>query len=174
MPKIAVIQAGTYLLDAERTLEQMRSLAKEAATKVAELVVFPEAYIGGYPKGLDFGASVGIRTESGRNLFAEYASQAIVLNDKTCKTIAGMAKELQLIIVTGAIEKVSGTLYCSALTFTETGELIGHRRRLIPTAAEHNIWGQGNGSRTRLKKHNKPLHLVAKLSNLLKRLIMRH
>jgi len=146
MAKIAVVQAGTYLLNPEKTLAQMQELTAQAANQGAALVLFPETYIGGYPKGLDFGASVGIRTSEGRHIFAEYANQAIEIGDKTCAAIGAIAKRHKLTLVTGVLEKQGGTLYCSSFTFSAEGELIANRRKLIPTAAERVIWGQGDGS----------------------------
>ena len=59
--KVAVVQAAPVLFDTPATIERLVRLADEAAAGGAALVVFPEAYIGGYPKGLDFGARLGTR-----------------------------------------------------------------------------------------------------------------
>ena len=61
----AVVQAAPVLFDTPRTLEKLVDLTSDAARRGANLVVFPEAFVGGYPKGLDFGARLGIRL-SGR------------------------------------------------------------------------------------------------------------
>ena len=55
MTKVAVIQAGTPLFDTPATLTKLARLADEAAAQSAKLAVFPEAFVGGYPKGMDFG-----------------------------------------------------------------------------------------------------------------------
>ena len=54
MTKVAVIQAATCLFDTPATLEKLARLAGEAAAQGAKLVLFPEAFVGGYPKGMDF------------------------------------------------------------------------------------------------------------------------
>ncbi|WP_279313753.1 nitrilase-related carbon-nitrogen hydrolase [Acetobacter sp. AN02] len=59
--RVAVIQAGTSLFDTPRTLDRMEAHCEAAAAQGVELAVFPEAYIGGYPKGLSFGAVLGTR-----------------------------------------------------------------------------------------------------------------
>ena len=62
MTRVAVVQAGSVLFDTPATLEKLRYLATEAAAQGARLAVFPEAFVGGYPKGIDFGARVGSRS----------------------------------------------------------------------------------------------------------------
>jgi hypothetical protein len=69
---VAVVQAGSILFDRERTLQKAADLTLDAARRGARLVVFPEAFVGGYPKGLDFGARVGSRTPEGREQFRVY------------------------------------------------------------------------------------------------------
>ena len=54
--KAVVVQAAPILFDTSRTLEKLADLTRDASAQGADLVVFPEAFIGGYPKGLDFGA----------------------------------------------------------------------------------------------------------------------
>ena len=76
--KAAVVQAGSALFDTPRTLEKFADLARDAAARGARLAVFPEAFIGGYPKGADFGARVGSRSPEGRDLFRRYFDSAIM------------------------------------------------------------------------------------------------
>ena len=72
---VAVVQAGSILFDTDATLAKAERLLAEAAG--SRLVVFPEAFIGGYPKGADFGARVGSRTPEGRKEFRRYFESAI-------------------------------------------------------------------------------------------------
>lgn len=109
-------------------------------------MVFPEAYIGGYPKGLDFGARVGSRTAEGRNDFLRYSEAAIVVPGIETSHIGSLAADMRAYVVTGAIERDNGTLYCTALFFSPDGDLLGKHRKLVPTASERLIWGQGDGS----------------------------
>ena len=64
--RVAVIQSGSSLFDTPKTLDRMEALCDSAAKDGVQLAVFPEAYVGGYPKGLDFGARIGSRTTQGR------------------------------------------------------------------------------------------------------------
>ncbi len=67
--RVAVVQAGSVLFDTARTVEKLAALTADAAGRGARLVVFPEAFVGGYPKGLGFGARMGSRTPAGREEF---------------------------------------------------------------------------------------------------------
>lgn len=60
--RVAVVQAGPVPFNAPQTLAKALSLLSEAAARGAEVVVFPEAFLTAYPKGLDFGARVGMRS----------------------------------------------------------------------------------------------------------------
>lgn len=148
MPKfqIAAIQTGSTLFDTPATLDRMDALCRRAAEQGLHLVVFPEAYVGGYPKGLDFGARVGWRTPEGRDDYLRYWESAIVVPGEETLRIAGMAAAMNAWLVTGVIEKVGTTLYCASLTFSPQGELVVHHRKLMPTGSERLIWAQGDGS----------------------------
>ncbi|MFC5386041.1 nitrilase-related carbon-nitrogen hydrolase [Aquamicrobium segne] len=144
--RIAVVQAGTSLFDTPRTLERMEAHCQTAAADGVELVVFPEAYVGGYPKGLDFGARVGTRTEAGRDDFLRYWQSAIDIAGPEVARIGSFAAKMKAHLVTGVIERDGATLYCTALFFGPDGSLLGRHRKLMPTASERLIWGQGDGS----------------------------
>lgn len=144
--QVAVVQAGTSLFDTPRTLERMAAHCEAAKREGAELVVFPEAYVGGYPKGLDFGARMGTRTPEGREDYLRYWNSAIELGGAECRIIGGYAADMKAHLVVGAIERDGATLYCSVLFFGPDGTLLGRRRKLMPTATERLVWGQGDGS----------------------------
>ncbi|HEX5534154.1 MAG TPA: nitrilase-related carbon-nitrogen hydrolase, partial [Actinomycetales bacterium] len=143
---VAVVQAGSVLFDTPTTLEKGAALARQAAADGAQLVVLPEAFIGGYPKGLDFGVTIGSRTPGGRDEFRRYYESAIEVPGPETDELAALAGELGIFLVAGAIERDGGTLYCVALYFGPDGELLGKHRKLMPTAGERLIWGTGDGS----------------------------
>lgn len=144
--KVAAIQSGSVLFDTEATMEKFEALLLEASNEGAALAVFPEAFIGGYPKGHHFGAPVGSRSDEGRDWFRRYYDAAIDVPGRETERIAKLAGERRMDIVVGVIERGGGTLYCSALCFSGDGRLLGKRRKLMPTAAERLIWGLGDGS----------------------------
>jgi len=144
--RVAVVQAGSTLFDTPRTLDRMQQHCEELQRQGARLAVFPEAYVGGYPKGLDFGARVGSRSPAGREDFLRYFASAIAVPGPETARIGGFAAEMEAHLVTGAIERDGSTLYCTALMFGPDGRLLGKHRKLMPTASERLIWGFGDGS----------------------------
>ena len=146
MLKVAVAQVGSVLFDTASTLFRVERLCDEAASAGARLVVFPEALLGGYPKGLDFGTVVGSRSEAGREMFARYFKGAVNCPGVETEMLAEWARRLALHIVIGVVERDGGTLYCTSLLFSPEGGLIGKHRKLMPTAMERLIWGMGDGS----------------------------
>ena len=75
--QVAVVQAASVAFDRERTLDKVHALAGEAARKGGRLVLFPEAFVSAYPRGLDFGAVVGSRSERGRDDFRRYWESSV-------------------------------------------------------------------------------------------------
>jgi nitrilase len=146
MLKVAVAQVGSVLFDTTATLLRVQGFCEEAALAGVRLVVFPEALLGGYPKGLDFGTVVGSRSEAGREMFARYFRAAVNCPGVETEMLAEWARRLALHIVIGVVERDGGTLYCTSLLFSPEGGLIGKHRKLMPTAMERLIWGMGDGS----------------------------
>ncbi len=144
--RVAVVQAGSSLFDTPRTLDRMQAHCEAAQALGVQLAVFPEAYVGGYPKGMDFGARVGSRSPAGRDDYLRYWESAINVPGPETGRIGAFAAEMRAFLVVGVIERDGGTLYCSALFFGDDGALLGKHRKLMPTASERLIWGQGDGS----------------------------
>ncbi len=144
--RVAVIQAGSIPFDAEATTQKAVELIRQAAAGGANLALFPEAFLGCYPKGLTFNTPVGARMPGARDMFLRYFNGAVEANGPECARIAEAAREAGLFVVMGAIERAGGTLYCTALFFDPERGLVGKHRKLMPTAAERLIWGFGDGS----------------------------
>jgi len=142
----AVVQAASVAFDLQRTLEKARDLAADAARQGAALVLFPEAYVSGYPRGLDFGAAVGSRSDAGREDFRRYWESAIEVPGPAVDLLSQTARSNAIHLVMGVIERDGGTLYCCVLFFGPGGEFLGKHRKLMPTASERLIWGFGDGS----------------------------
>jgi nitrilase len=143
---VAVVQAAPVAFDVARTLEKVADLAADAAGKGARLMLFPEAFVSAYPRGLDFGAVVGSRTAAGREQFRRYWESAIDVPGPHVEQLGGIARTNRAHLVMGVIERDGGTLYCTVLFFAPDGRCLGKHRKLMPTASERLIWGFGDGS----------------------------
>ncbi len=146
--KVAVVQESSVIMDKEGCLKKVSKLTKEAAQKGANLILFPEAFIPAYPRGLSFGTVVGSRTDGGKEDFARYFENSIVIPGPDIDRLSKIAKENNLYLIIGVIERdeIGSTLYCSILYFDPKGEFLGKHRKLKPTGAERLIWGEGDGS----------------------------
>ena len=146
--RTAVVQAGSILFDLDACLAKVHEFAAKAAMEKARLVLFPEAFIPGYPRGLTFGTSVGHRTAEGRSLWQKYWDNSIRIGDESCDQLCSIAEKNNIYLVIGIIEKASlaRTLYCTILYITPQGEVLHKHRKLKPTAAERVIWGEGDGT----------------------------
>src|SRR5262245_62790844 len=143
--RAAVVQAAGVGFDLERGLDKVARLACEASEGGASLVLFPEAFLPGYPRGITFGTVVGDRTAEGRDHFRRYFDASVDVPGPVVERLAGIAAENALFLVIGIVERDGGTLYCTVLFFSPEGYL-GKHRKLMPTAAERIVWGFGDGS----------------------------
>jgi nitrilase len=142
----AVVQAAPIAFDIDATLAKVERLTGECAAGGARLVVFPEAFVSCYPRGLTFGATVGSRTPEGRMWFRRYWESSVDVPGPVVDQLGAIAAEHGVHLVIGVIERDGGTLYCTALFFDPSGANMGKHRKLMPTAAERLIWGFGDGS----------------------------
>ncbi|CAM1510604.1 Fc.00g009390.m01.CDS01 [Cosmosporella sp. VM-42] len=159
------------------TIAQIATIANRAAASNIDILLLPEAYIGGYPRGSAFGCVIGNRTEEGREEFAKYFEQAVDLGDTvgngggaglkwvrrelggsdgdqvrgdgTREELERIARESGVFIVVGCIEKTGGSLYCSVVYVDPKEGIIGKRRKVMPTGTERLIWAQGSPSTLR-------------------------
>ncbi len=137
---------GGLPMSTATTLERVDALVGVCARDGAQLAVLPEAFVGGYPKGEDFGVRLGSRTAEGREAFARYFERSIVVPGPVTETLGEVAARHGVELVVGVVEQGGSTLYCSALFFSATGELRGKHRKLVPTGLERCVWGRGDGS----------------------------
>lgn len=144
--KAAVGQIGGVLFNTPSTMQRVERQCKLAAAAGAHLLSLPEALLGGYPKGMTFGTTIGRRTDEGREFFRRYSLGAIECPGAQTEELAGWAKDLNLHIVIGVVERDRNTLFCSSLIFSPEKGLLSKHRKLIPTGSERLIWGMGDGS----------------------------
>ena len=143
----AVVQDCAVVFDREATLDKVRRLTEEAGKLGARVIVFPEAFVSGYPKGLDFGARIGSRRSDGRDDFRRYFESAIDVPGPDCDAIGAAAKRVRL--VAGDMAELSvrgrfGTVLAPFRSFhhlytveRQLATLAGVRRKLRPPGA---VW----------------------------------
>ncbi len=148
--KVAVVQASPVLFNRDATIEKTCRLILEAAKKDVKLILFPEAFIPAYPRGLSFGAVVGSRSSEGRRTWQRYWENAVDVPGPSVEIIGEAVQEAGVYLAIGVIERDTqfsqGTLYCTLLYFGPDGKLLGKHRKLKPTGSERLIWGEGDGS----------------------------
>ena len=144
--RATVVQAAPVAFDLERTIDRVAHLTAKAATDRPQLVVFPEAFVSGYPKGADFGTVVGSRSREGREWFRRYHESSVDIPGPALERLAEIARANAVHLVIGVVERAGGTLYCSVRFIGPAGQLLGMHRKLMPTGQERVIWGFGDGS----------------------------
>jgi nitrilase len=148
--RVGVVQEAPVLFERAATVEKACRLVKEAAQEGARLILFPEAFIPAYPRGLSFGTVVGGRSPAGRRLWERYWANAVEIPGPVVDSLGAAAREAGVYLAIGVIERDSvsrrGTLYCTLLYFAPDGRMLGKHRKLKPTGSERLIWGEGDGS----------------------------
>ncbi|QTX06148.1 carbon-nitrogen hydrolase family protein [Agromyces archimandritae] len=146
MTRVSVAQVGSIAFDPAATAEKAVAIVAEAAEAGSRLLLFPEAFLGTYPKALLFRSPIGRRTEQARAEFERYLAGAVELDGPEVARVAEAAAEHGVFVVLGIVERAGRTLYCTAVLISDTGEIVGHHRKVMPTGTERLIWGFGDGS----------------------------
>lgn len=143
--RIALIQAEPVLFRKEACVQKALELIEEAAEHGAELIVFPELFIPGYPIGMNFGFSMGKRTEEGRQDWKKYYDASVVAGGPEFERLSQAAVKTGAYISIGFSERdaVNGTLYNSNVIFEPDGAYKVHRK-LKPTGTERVVYGDAD------------------------------
>lgn len=146
MQKVAVVESASMPFDADAGTTKAEECIEVAASQGAKLAVFPEAFIGGYPKGSAFGSAGGLRAPRGGEEYVRYSNGAIRVDGPEVDRPGNAADEHDIYLVVGMIERAGNTLYCTALLISPQNGLVGNHRKLMPTVAERLVWCFGDGS----------------------------
>lgn len=149
--KVAAAQLSPIFLNKEKTIQKACEAISDAGKNGAKLIVFPEAFISGYPdwvwlipnsKGADL-----------NKLYVKLVENAVSIPDKATDSLCKAAKSAGINVVMGMHERNSESsntsLFNSLLFIDEQGKILGKHRKLIPTGGERLIWAQGDGSTLR-------------------------
>ena len=140
--RLAIVQAAPVMFDKDSCLEKAIRLIEEAAQNGAELIVFPELFLPGYPYGMTFGYTVGSRKEPGRADWKIYYDNSILSDGAEMQQLIDFAKRLDVYLSFGYSERdaQTATLYNSNMLISPQGQALNHRK-LKPTGAERLVWG---------------------------------
>jgi len=149
MQKVAIVQESPILLDREKTIEMAVGLVETAAKSGAELVVFPEAFISGYPAWiwrLRPGGDWGLNEE----LHTRLLNSSVDIDNNELSSLCEVARKNKITIVCGLNERDGkqsrATIYNTAVIIGEDGSILNRHRKLMPTNPERMVWGFGDGS----------------------------
>lgn len=145
--KVCLIQDSPVFFDLEETIAKIERLVEKYAEQDCELIVFPESFIPGYPRGFDFGAVVGSRTREGRDLYTLYHANSLDLQSNPLKRLEKLSNKFGVYLVVGATEKqpINSSLYCSMLYISPEKGLLGVHRKIKPTGTERLVWAEADG-----------------------------
>ena len=149
--KVAAAQLSPKYLNKSETVRKACDAIAEAGKNGAKLIVFPEAFISGYPdwtwlipnsKGAEL-----------NELYKRLVENAVSVPDDSTNQLCEAAKNAGINVVMGMNERntenSNASLFNSLIFIDENGEILGKHRKLIPTGGERLIWGQGDGSSLR-------------------------
>lgn len=144
--KVAAAQFAPVYLDRKATTEKAADIIGQAAAAGAGLVVFPETFLPAYPYW-----TLAIDPFSARQTFyPRLFDQSVDLNSETTHRLQEAAREGGIVVVMGLTERDGGTLYNSQLFIDADGEILGCRRKLMPTHHERMSYGFGSGEDLRV------------------------
>lgn len=145
--RVAVIQHAPVFLNLDESLEKACALIEEAADQGAELIVFPETWLPGYPVWIDSSPKAALWDyPPAKALYRLLVENSITVPGKHLDQLLAMAKKTGTYVVMGAHERLGGTLYNTMILIGRDGEEYRVHRKLIPTYTERMVWGRGDGS----------------------------
>ncbi len=146
--RVAAVQAAPVFLDLDATVEKACSLIEQAASEGATLVVFPEAFLPGYPVWVWF-APAG-HTHPLRDAYARLHANSVSVPGPATDRLGAAAAAAGVTVAIGINERNSeasdSSLYNTLLYLGPDGRILGKHRKLVPTGGERLVWAQGDGS----------------------------
>ena len=149
MTKVAIIQKAPIFLDKEKTIQKAVALIEEAAESSANLIIFPESFIPGYPDWI-----WRLRPANDEKLTEEIhallLSNSINLKTGGLISICNSAKKHEVIVVCNVNERdfehSQTTIYNTKVIIGEKGKILNRHRKLMPTNPERMVHGFGDAS----------------------------
>ncbi|MDH7447978.1 carbon-nitrogen hydrolase family protein [Aquimarina sp. 2201CG14-23] len=151
---VALAQISPIWLDKNATIEKIKNSISEAASKKAELIVFGETLLPGYPFWVSLTDGAQFDNAVQKEIHAHYAQNAVVIEHGDLDGICNLAKEHKIAIYVGVIERPldrgGHSLYASLVYINQQGEIKSVHRKLQPTYEERLTWAPGDGNGLRV------------------------
>ncbi len=148
--KVAMAQIAPVWLDKQATLKKIEKTIVEAAIENAELIVFGEALLPGYPFWLAHTEGAAWDLKVNKELHAHYTRNAIQIEAGELDAICKLANKHSMAIYLGMMERAKDrgghSLYCSLVYINPQGEIKSVHRKLQPTYDERLTWAPGDGN----------------------------
>jgi predicted amidohydrolase len=145
--KVAIVQTAPVFLDRDRTIEKACLKIAEAAGQGAQIIVFSEAWIAGYPY---WGEGWESRIGDWVDVRGKFFDNALVISQEECAQLCAAAARANAVVVIGCNEMdphpAIHSIYNSLLYIDNHGRILGRHRKIMPTFAERTVWGRGDGS----------------------------
>jgi nitrilase len=134
---VAAVQGTPVFLDRVATIEVA---AGHVAKAGAELVVFPESFVPGYPDWVWRRSPM-----SDGDWYARLVDNAVRVDSGDLDGVRDAARDAGAFVAIGVTERsASDTLYNSVVYIGPGGDIVDRHRKLVPTGAERLVWGNGN------------------------------
>ncbi|WP_075340363.1 carbon-nitrogen hydrolase family protein [Tenacibaculum agarivorans] len=148
--KIGMAQISPVWLNKEKTIDKVKSFVIDAAKEKCDLVIFGEGLLPGYPFWLSITNGSEFNSKIQKEIHAHYIKNAIEIEKGELKEICDIAKQYNIAIYLGIIERATDrgnhSLYCSLVYIDKNGEIKSVHRKLQPTYEERLTWSPGDGN----------------------------
>ena len=142
MIRVAGIQIASVFLDAQKSWEKLEGYIRKAKSNGAELVTWGETLIPCYPTWI----WLEVSPRDQKKIYGKYWRESIKLEQsEIIEKMKALAKELGIMMMGGIAEKYGGSIYCTLLTISQEGEILGRHRKVKPTYRERLVWADGDG-----------------------------
>ena len=155
--RAAAVQAEPRWLDLDAGVAQVQGLIADAAARGAQLVAFPETFLPGYPWWIWLDSPA-----AGMQFVPRYSENSMTRDGRHMRAIARAAADHGVHVVLGFSEYDAGSLYMAQAFLSDSGQVVGVRRKLKPTHVERSVFGEGDGSD--LQVHDTPLGRLGALN----------
>lgn len=145
--KVGVVQAAPVFFDIAKTIDKLEELVIDGARQGCQFLLFPESFIPGYPRKFTFGATIGARTDAGRELYKTYWQNSLQLPSPELSRLEEIARANGVYLAIGITERntLNGSLYCTLIYLSPTDGYLGKHQKIKPTGIERLVWAEGTG-----------------------------